>query len=187
MLWLGNTRLGQLNTQPETEEQFGLGCILPRQPRVLQPCIVTALGLGSTLLVPFAPRVGASSTSGGWKAAEHLPEPWCSWWCSALETSGAPLALLHLTSATRRSCSEGWPSQESLRNRTVLETWFLHELMRPGPAPQSTHVSPELALQEPCWRGDTHAGEETPRLRRLQNPVQKCLQVCWADAITWSP
>lgn len=138
---------------------FGLGCILPHQPRVLQPCRATTLGMGQHLFVPSTPQVGVSSTSGGWKAAEHLPETQCSRWYSALETSGALLMLLHPTSATCRSCNKGWPSQERLRNQTVLETWFLHELTCPGPVPEAAHVSPDLALQKPRRGGDTYAEE----------------------------
>lgn len=33
----------------------------------------------------------------------------------------------------------------------------------------------------------SHAGEETPMLRRLQNPMQKCLWLRWARANTWFP
>lgn len=111
-------------------------------PQVLQHCRdYPRHGAGPGLSSP-AHGLGHRSPPGRWKASPRAG--------GALGTSGALLMLLPPKSATCRSCSKGWSSQESLCKGTFLEISSLHELTCPKPAPEVAHMSPELVLKETC-------------------------------------
>lgn len=159
MVWLGNTSLGQLNPQPEREEQFGLGRILLHRPRVLQPCREVAwlhLGAGQHSPRPLHPtgrgivHLGSSRASPG-ATAEPVVLSTGNIWGSA---RAAPSNVSQMPELQRGMAKPSEIAQLDCSRGLV----FCMNSRVPDPL-----LKPHTCLLSLFRR--SHAGEETPTLR----------------------
>lgn len=168
MVWLGNTSLGQLNPQPEREEQFGLGRIPLHRPR---PCRAVAwlhLGAGQhspCLLHPTGRGIVhfSSSRASPRATAEPVVLSTGNIWGSA---RAAPSNVSQMPELQRGMAKPREIAQPDCSRGLV----FCRNSRVPDPL-----LKPHTCLLSLFRR--SHAGEETRTLRRLQNPCRNA-HVC---------